>query len=760
MSSPNQIKKKYLAPEVVEYFDNQIDVVEGQVAQEVLDRIAGDQDSVSQANAYTDSKIAAIPSVDLSNYYNKSEVDSKDSALSVRISALEQYDQETVFVDNVNGVDEPGRGSMLRPFKTINYAYSQVESLGAPSNTAYNANVGRFVTEKLVIHLAPGRYSENVVLGFKRARVRLTGDGATIVGDVKMSVKLADFPASNLENLKSSFPAPYTGASAFMNFEIAGKAGGGLESDPTANVLVITGQAALAFEEASVPGSGVIFPNWDGSFGQFYAYLDSASMGNFVVTTSHSAATPTLPAGVIEIESCNIAGSSQSYRMHTGIVPYSYLSDFATWSVATKGSTNKTPTGTWTLKAHNSTFGNVIGPRMTIGEMDGCRIYDIDRTMRGTVDNGAISGSTSTSYLGIVNNQFRIFSGSGDLASAYKLGQASGSTRYKIDAVSYGTLAFSRNSSGVLTARTLDLGGGVNWDLLDDARGIFVADPANNYSRSANTVDSALEGIDTALGLKANQSALAQEITDRQAGDSALQASLAGKADQSALSQEISDRIAGDTSTLNSAKAHADAAVLVEKNRAEGVEAGLQSQINTEKGRIDAILSASDADKDSFAEIVALINSVDLTNDNALASAILSLQAVDSGLDGRLTTAEGEIDTLQSGLAQELIDRASADSALDARIVALETAPPGMIAHKMSPITVGAGELSYIDCEHQAKAMSLHVFVGRLAVHEGVDYTVSVVGGKTRITWAGSLVHPSGVESIELGDRVYISYMR
>jgi len=211
-------------------------------------------------------------------------------------------------------------------------------------------------------------------------------------------------------------------------------------------------------------------------------------------------------------------------------------------------------------------------------------------------------------------------------------------------------------------------------------------------------------------------------------------------------------------------KAYADAAVLVEKNRAEGAEAGLQSQIDTEKGRVDAILSASEADKDSFAEIVALINSVDLENDNALASVILAEQTArenaDSALDGRLTTAEGEIDTLQSGLAQELLDRASADSALDGRITALETAPPGMIAHKMSPITVSASELVSIDCEHEAKAMSLHVFVGRLAVHEGVDYTVSVVGGKTRITWAGTLVNPTGVESIELGDRVYISYMR
>lgn len=44
------------------------------------------------------------------------------------------------------------------------------------------------------------------------------------------------------------------------------------------------------------------------------------------------------------------------------------------------------------------------------------------------------------------------------------------------------------------------------------------------------------------------------------------------------------------------------------------------SKILTESGRIDAILSASNADADTFAEVVTLINSVDLTNDNAFAS--------------------------------------------------------------------------------------------------------------------------------------------
>jgi hypothetical protein len=707
-----QIKKKFLAPEIIDYFDDQIDLVEQGLAQELLDRAQGDLASIESANdytdaqialippvdlslyetivnvdlkdaaklaeakAYTDSQIATIPSVDLSNYYNKSEVDGKDLVLSNKISALESYDQETVHVDDVNGVDEVGRGSMLRPFKTINYAYSQVPSLGAPSNTTYNANVGRYVTEKLVIHLAPGRYAENVVLGFKRARVRITGDGATIVGDVKMSVKLADFPAASLENFKNSFPAPYTGASAFMNFEVVGKSGGGgLESDPTANVLVVTGQVSMAFEETTVPGSGVIFPNWDGSFGQFYAYLRGASVGNFVVTTSHNAATPTLPAGVIEIESCNIASSSATYRMHTGIVPYAYLADFATWNTTTKGTANKTPTGTWTLKAHNSTFGNVIGPRLTLGEMDGCRIYDIDRSMRGTVDNGAISGSTSTSYLGIINNQFRIYGGSGDLASAYKIGQASGSTRYKIDSVSYTTLAFSRNSSGVLTARTLDVGGGVNYDLLDDARSVFVNDPATNYSRSANTVDAALEGIDTALGLKANQSSIASI----ESNVSSLQSSV---------------------STL------------------QGTTSSLQTQVNTEKGRIDAILLSSQADKDSFAEIVALINSVDIENDTAFAGYVLSNDAAVAGLDSRIDSLEAK------GFA------------------------------KGSQV-IGA-ELGFIDLDRQY-SMILSVSNGRLSAHEGEDFTVSVIGGVTRLTWISSFANPDGVEKVQAGDKIFWS---
>jgi predicted nucleic acid-binding Zn-ribbon protein len=81
---------------------------------------------------------------------------------------------------------------------------------------------------------------------------------------------------------------------------------------------------------------------------------------------------------------------------------------------------------------------------------------------------------------------------------------------------------------------------------------------------------------------------------------------------------------------------------------AEGNISTLTSGLATEKGRVDAILSAADADKDSFAEIVSLINSVDTANDNAFAGYVTSNNAAVEALDGRLDTAESDINALET----------------------------------------------------------------------------------------------------------------
>lgn len=88
----------------------------------------------------------------------------------------------------------------------------------------------------------------------------------------------------------------------------------------------------------------------------------------------------------------------------------------------------------------------------------------------------------------------------------------------------------------------------------------------------------------------------------------------------------------------------------------------LNSRILTEKGRVDAILSAADADKDSFAEIVTLINSVDTTNDNAFASFY--------------TASVGRLNNLESTSASLLIETSNLEtfsSSALTRLSALES---------------------------------------------------------------------------------------
>lgn len=120
---------------------------------------------------------------------------------------------------------------------------------------------------------------------------------------------------------------------------------------------------------------------------------------------------------------------------------------------------------------------------------------------------------------------------------------------------------------------------------------------------------------------------------------------------ESAEAQALVDAKAYADEKKSEALAIAEAAILSEKSRAESAEGVLTSSINTEKGRIDAILSASQADKDSFAEVVNLINSVDTENDSAFASYVISNNAA---------------------LASETSARQSADSALDVRVTGLE----------------------------------------------------------------------------------------
>lgn len=171
-------------------------------------------------------------------------------------------------------------------------------------------------------------------------------------------------------------------------------------------------------------------------------------------------------------------------------------------------------------------------------------------------------------------------------------------------------------------------------------------------------------------------------------------------------------------------EAYADAAVLVEKNRAEAAE---------------GIIAG-----DLAQEVLDRIADVDAEESRALA-------------------AEGVI---AGDLAQEILDRAADVDAEESRAIAAE----GVLAGRASAleaaslawqpvekftltapmITAGYVELSFLAVEH-----SIMASVDRLMIHHTDDYTVSVVGGKTRLTFVGSLV-TAGQEKLAVGDVIRV----
>jgi hypothetical protein len=114
---------------------------------------------------------------------------------------------------------------------------------------------------------------------------------------------------------------------------------------------------------------------------------------------------------------------------------------------------------------------------------------------------------------------------------------------------------------------------------------------------------------------------LSTELVERAAGDAEIASELSSE-----ISRAISVEAELETTNKKQDKALNDAIDAEASLRTAG-DLSLEVAVSAEQARVDAILLASDADKDSFAEIVTLINSVDTENDTAFASYVLSNDA-------------------------------------------------------------------------------------------------------------------------------------
>lgn len=288
---------------------------------------------------------------------------------------------------------------------------------------------------------------------------------------------------------------------------------------------------------------------------------------------------------------------------------------------------------------------------------------------------------------------------------------------------------------------------------LDGRLDVLEADPTTKtyVDDEVAGLQSQIDAMDTG-----NAAALAQEIADRQAGDSALSARL--------------DVIEGSDSTEGSvakaekdAKDYADSIVASEQSAREAADTNLQNQIN------DILSNVDPSALDSLSEIVSAFQSADSDLSDAITSVLgthtselnaetAAREAADatlqSNIDSEASARQAADSTLQSNIDAEAASREAADDALSARLDSLEAVSEGRAKFTITQTNL---DNQYLDLGHVAKPDSTFMFYGPLYLHEGDDYTVSTVGGVSRLTFAGRIASGQPSQPI-VGDVIYVRY--
>jgi hypothetical protein len=279
-------------------------------------------------------------------------------------------------------------------------------------------------------------------------------------------------------------------------------------------------------------------------------------------------------------------------------------------------------------------------------------ITDRETAVAGVQSNlDSVSGSLAAAIAaGDAAVQANLDSVSGSLASAIAAGDAA--VQANLDSVS-GSLAgiiqgnFDLQQSDIDGLRS-DVDA-LTGDLSDETAARIAGDEGLQAQIDALTTASAGDTSALSSSLKAYVDGL--DASQTSAND-ALSSSFASALDAEVLRATTAEALV--QSNLDAASGSLAAAIAAEQSRAEAAEAGLQSAIDTEKGRIDVILSGSTVDLDTFKEVVDFVNSIDLTNDNALLAAVTDIGADISTLSGNLVSEIGRATAAEAGLQAQI----------------------------------------------------------------------------------------------------------
>lgn len=214
---------------------------------------------------------------------------------------------------------------------------------------------------------------------------------------------------------------------------------------------------------------------------------------------------------------------------------------------------------------------------------------------------------------------------------------------------------------------------------------------AADVSAEASRAASAEVVLSTNLssGIVAREADVSTEKARAELAEGSLQTRLAAE-ESNELSAETSLNLRASTEESTRLAADNSVAVTIssEASTARSAETSLESRLSSEEDRVDAILNAAAADKNTFVETVSFINAIDVAHDaqtstqissvdSAIASAESSRIASDSSLQTRLsseesTEASAEV-SLNTRMTAEASNELSAEGSLDNRMSAEES---------------------------------------------------------------------------------------
>lgn len=278
-----------------------------------------------------------------------------------------------------------------------------------------------------------------------------------------------------------------------------------------------------------------------------------------------------------------------------------------------------------------------------------------------------------------------------------------------------------------------------------------------------------------------------KELADALGGDENFAVTIAGQIsglDSRLDTLEGADTVSGSLLWgIKQAKDYTDAEVaqeVIDRDAAIAVEAGLREDADDAlDARLDVIegvgagsISKALQDAKDYADgIVDTEETARIAGDDAL-DARLDVIEGDSSTVGSIAKAQADAQSYADGIvASEQSARELADENLqdqldthDAEITDLQDAVTSLNSgtfHKQKKV-LGSGDITngYVDLAYAAKAYSTMVFVQGAAggyMHEGDDYTVSTVGGVTRITFAGDFAS-GGSTALDASDVLYVQF--